>query len=95
MESMPAIKLSWCRPASVPYPITWSTFVGKDLDKGDNMVEYEIRDLTPDKFDDAFQLMANDFLKNEPIHNFFGNFLYNLILHSQATNFDNCIFSNL
>lgn len=67
------MKYSWTRPSNVPYPITWSTFQAKDLNS-DDLVEYEIRDLTPDRFDEAFHLMTTDYLRNEPMNQFLGNF---------------------
>lgn len=69
---MAAMKFRWRRPPCIPYPIVWDTFAAKDAGNGDKMLEFEIRDLLPDKFDDAFQLMANDFLRNEPMSQYYG-----------------------
>lgn len=35
-----------------------------------DLVEYEIRDLTPDRFDEAFHLMSTDYLHNEPMNQY-------------------------
>lgn len=65
------LKLSWSRPENVPYPVTWSTFRAKDFDS-DELVEYEIRDVTPDKFEEVFHLMSTDYMLNEPLNQYFG-----------------------
>lgn len=64
---MAALKLSWTRPADIPYPMTWTTFKAKDVDT-DDLVDYEIRDLTMDRFDESFDILTNDYLRNEPMN---------------------------
>ena len=66
-----ALTLSWSRPADAPYPVTWSTFKAKDCDS-DDLVEYEIRDVTSEHFEEAFHLMATDYMLNEPMNQYFG-----------------------
>lgn len=62
---MAAVKLSWKRPVNIEYPRTWFTFEERDLNSNE-LVQYQIRDLTIDRFDEAFNLIATDFLRNEP-----------------------------
>lgn len=64
--------LSWKKDPRIAYPKTWLSFKAKDLDS-DNLVEYMIRDLTGDRFEEAFKLMAYEFLKNEPMNGCLGN----------------------
>lgn len=64
---MATLKLSWTRPAHLPYPMTWSTFQAKDIDS-DELVDYDIRDLTMDRFDEAFHSLTTDYLQNEPMN---------------------------
>lgn len=64
---MAASKLSWARPAGIEYPKTWNTFKAKRLDSNE-LVEYQIRDLTADRFDEAFHLISTDYLRNKPMN---------------------------
>lgn len=47
--------------------MTWSTFKAKDIDTAD-LVDYEIRDLTMDRFDESFHILTTDYLRNEPMN---------------------------
>jgi len=42
-------------------------FLAKDVDT-DELVEYQIRDLTQDRFEEAFDIMVNEYFKNEPLN---------------------------
>lgn len=66
------VKFNWKRDPQLPFPKTWFTFEAKDLEN-DKLVKYSIRDLTEDRFEEAFHLMSTDYLRNEPMNAFFGS----------------------
>lgn len=68
---MARLKLKWKRGSEIPYPNTWLTFLAKN-NVGDELIEYQIRDLTQDRFEEAFNIMVNDYFKNEPLNAHFG-----------------------
>lgn len=53
------------RPIDVPFPIVWHTFRAKDLDG--TMIDYEIKDLPAEQFDEAVKLMKLSYLPDEPL----------------------------
>jgi hypothetical protein len=55
----------WRRPDNVTFPQVWHKFQAKDLNS-DELVEYRVEDLTPDRFDDAIEQMS-DYLRDEPM----------------------------
>lgn len=61
------LKFQWKRGSRIPYPNTWLTFLARDVDS-DELVEYQIRDLTQDRFEEAFNIMVNEYFKNEPLN---------------------------
>lgn len=68
-----AFKLSWSRPAEVAYPITWHSFDAKNPKSHNNSTTtYEIRDVTPDRFDEVYHLMSTVYLRDEPLNQYLG-----------------------
>lgn len=63
---------SWRRPDNIPFPKVWSTFQAKDLNS-DNLVEYRVEDLSPDRFEDGIKHMTDFYLKYEPMCSSTGN----------------------
>lgn len=53
------------RPANIRFPQVWHTFKAKDLNG--TIIDYEIRDLSPEHFDEAVQLMKVNYLPDEPM----------------------------
>lgn len=72
------LKFKWFRDPEVSHPHTWATFHAKDV-KNEKLVKYCVQDLTADRFDEAFELMAKDYLKNEPLDDIFGNIKYSYL----------------
>lgn len=64
------IELKWKRPAS-EYPKIWFTFEAKDIDSND-LVRYHIQDLPESRFDNALEIMAATFCRDEPVCEAFG-----------------------
>ncbi|XP_063705715.1 uncharacterized protein LOC134834851 [Culicoides brevitarsis] len=56
---------NWRRPANVSFPKVWHTFTAPDLDG--TLVQYEIRDLPPSRFQEACDLMINHYIPDEPL----------------------------
>lgn len=55
----------WRRPSNVSFPKVWHTFAAPDLDG--TIVQYEIRDLPPARFEEACQLMIENYIPDEPL----------------------------
>lgn len=68
-----ASKVEWFRDPAIPYPKTWSTFKARDV-VGECLVEYEIRDLTQDRFEEAYKHLSTDYIKHEPLNDHLGEF---------------------
>lgn len=64
--------LKWVRPTNVPYPNVWMTFMERDL-HDDKLVEYRIQDLPESLFDEAIAHMLENYVRDEPISQVFGN----------------------
>lgn len=54
---------NWTRPSRMLYPNVWLKFKAKDLFTNE-LVEYTIKDLPEERFDDAIEIMAKGFLAN-------------------------------
>lgn len=61
-----AFKFAWSREADASYPRTWATFKAKSGNSNE-LVEFVVCDLTPDRFNEAFALLRDDFLIEEPM----------------------------
>uniref|UniRef100_A0A336MAP8 CSON012955 protein n=1 Tax=Culicoides sonorensis TaxID=179676 RepID=A0A336MAP8_CULSO len=55
----------WRRPSNISFPKVWHTFIAPDLDG--TLVQYEIRDLPLDRFEEACQLMIENYIPDEPL----------------------------
>lgn len=64
---------SWKRPENIPFPSVWLKFKAKDLNT-DDLVEYRVQDLPPERNDEAIELMTSVFLEDEPIFKATGKF---------------------
>lgn len=60
-------QFNWQKKVNEKVPRTWSTFQAKSLNN-DTITEYRIQDLPPDRFDEAFKLLTDDYLVNEPVN---------------------------
>ncbi|XP_055551330.1 uncharacterized protein LOC129733829 [Wyeomyia smithii] len=56
----------WTRPADVPYPSVWHTFLAKDLNS-EEQVTYVVQDLPEERFEDAIKHMVGIFIYDEPM----------------------------
>lgn len=64
------IGLKWKRPVS-EYPKIWSAFEAKNIDN-EHFVKYRIEDLPESRFEDALEVMASIFCKDEPLCEAYG-----------------------
>lgn len=60
------LTLQWERPKSAEFPKIWHTFRARDI-CGDNLVEYRMQDLTPDRADDYIDHFMANFVPDEPV----------------------------
>lgn len=68
---METIDLKWQRPGSLGFPRVWHTFQAKDIGS-DELVEYRIKDLPEDRFDEALEFIVPLFSKDEPLCEAYG-----------------------
>lgn len=66
------MSLTWKRPDTGDYPKVWHTFMARDTD-GDNLVEYRIQDLPPDRANDAYEHMLGNYILDEPVAQVLGS----------------------
>lgn len=57
---------NWTRPNRIPYPYIWLKFKAKDVETSD-LVEYTVQDLPEDRYDEALNIMATQFLADAPM----------------------------
>ncbi|XP_031628611.1 uncharacterized protein LOC116344280 [Contarinia nasturtii] len=61
--------LTWKRPEHVvPFPHEWHTFTAKSIHNPKEEVEYIIKDIPEDRYDEVVDLMALYILKYEPLY---------------------------
>lgn len=63
-----SLQFKWVRPdkSTVPYPNVWARFQAKDLD-GENLINYSIRDIPEDRFEEVIENMINNYVVDEPV----------------------------
>lgn len=66
------LSLKWKRPDSVEYPKVWHTFMARDTDS-DDLVEYRIQDLPPERANDAYEHMLGNYILDEPVGEVLGS----------------------
>lgn len=73
-----ASNMKWARSSQIAYPKTWLTFKQKDARDAndDKLVDYEICDLTQDRFEEAYEFLRTDYIKNEPINAHLGRLTF-------------------
>lgn len=69
-ENQPS--LQWKRIDSGQYPKVWHRFLARDTDS-DNLVEYRIQDLPPDRVNDAYYHMLANYILDEPVAQVLGS----------------------
>lgn len=62
----------WSLSCTVPFPKVWAKFLAKN-EFSKKLVEYHIREVTEERFEEAYRLMAEDYLLNEPVNSSMGN----------------------
>lgn len=60
-------KFAWQKKADEQLPIIWSTFQAKSINS-DTLTEFCIKDLPSERFEEAFTLLTEDYLVNEPVN---------------------------
>ncbi len=61
------MSFNWTRPNQIPYPNVWLKFKSKDVETNDSIVNYTVQDLPEDRFEDAINIMATEFLADAPM----------------------------
>ncbi|GAB0087127.1 uncharacterized protein DMENIID0001_014040 [Sergentomyia squamirostris] len=57
--------MKWTRPKNIEFPEVWYKFKAKDPESG-HIVNYQVEDLTEDRFQEVVNHMINHFLPDEP-----------------------------
>lgn len=64
----------WTKSPAIPYPNVWHRFKAKGLD-GEELIDYSIRDIPEDRFEEAIDHLMNNYVHDEPMCASRGNFI--------------------
>lgn len=90
MTTTDNIKLKWKRPDSIKYPKIWHTFNARDLNSNE-LVEYRIQDLPASRVQDAYDHLLENYIKDVPMGQVYGNYQYIIRLSSTLNKHNFCV----